>query len=198
MPRRLLRKTRYIAAAAVLTLGLGAIASCGLAHSDGAGANESIPPATSPTFHVANAATNVQAGVIPGYGIRSLGGNTYRVFWTGDGHSAGGGYHEFWGSMWTAGTFSGELVGCAGGFCALEPGDFVSTPYAVTGGQRIDWDTFASDGNDGFEVTTSSEPVYFDMFVDGSRRPTLVFFPDSTKNGAISSPSAIPFGLTTQ
>ncbi len=190
---------RYLAAAAGLTFGLGAwVVSCAPAHSDGAGSKEAIPPASTPTFHVANAATNVEAGVVPGYGIRSLGGNTYRVFWTGDGNTAGGGYHEFWGTMWTTGTFSNQLIGCGGGFCALEPGDFVSTPYGVTGGQRIDWDTFASDGDDGFEVTASTEPVYFDMFVDGSRLPNLVFFPDSTKSGAISSPSAIPFGLTTQ
>jgi len=200
MPSAFLRKTRYVAAAAALTLGGAApLMSCVIAsHHDGAGVAEAIPPASSPTYHVANAATNVQAGVVPGYGIRSLGGNTYRVFWTGDGNTAGGGYHEFWGSMWTTGTFSNQLIGCGASFCAIEPGDFVSTPYQVSTGQRIDWDTFASDGNDGFEVQASTNPVYFDLFVDGKRVPSLVFFPDATKNGAIASPSAIPFGLTSQ
>jgi hypothetical protein len=199
MPSPFLRKSRYVAAVAALTLGVaGLLMSCGPSHPDGAGSSESIPPTTSPTYHVANSATNVQAGVLAGYGIRSLGGNTYRVFWTGDGNSAGGGYHEFWGSMWTTGTFTNQLVGCAGGFCAIEPGDFVSTPYKVSTGERIDWDTFASDGNDGFEVETSSEIVYFDLFIDGKRIPSLVFFPDATKNGSIANPSAIPFGMTTQ
>lgn len=162
---------------------------------DGAGP-ESIP-ASSTTYSVqSNVATGVVAGQQAGYGIRTLGGNTFRIIWTGDAN-VGGGYHEFWGTMWTTGTFSNQVPGCTNNFCALESGDYVSAPYATAGGQRIDWDTFASDGLDGFEVTTSTTPVYFDMYIDGTRYPNLVFYPDATQMGAISSPAAIPFGIKT-
>jgi hypothetical protein len=78
----------------------------------------------------------------------------------------------------------------------LESGDFVSAPYATTGGQRIDWDTFASDGLDGFEVTTDQYPVYFDVYIDGLHYPSLVMFADGSNNGTLSTATGIPFGIT--
>jgi hypothetical protein len=174
-----------------------AVVACSVGPRNGAGA-EPLPPSSTPTFSVqSNVATGVVAGQQAGYGIRTLGGNVFRIIWTGDAN-VGGGYHEFWGTMWTTGTFSNEVPGCSANFCALESGDFVSDPYATAGGQRIDWDTFASDGLDGFEVTTSAVPVYFDMFIDGARYSNLVFYPDAKQNGAIASPTAVPFGITTQ
>ncbi len=174
---------------------LSAFVACAIAPRDGAG-DEAIPT-TAATFHIqANTSTGVVAGTQAGYGIRTLGGNTFRVIWTGDA-SSGGGYHEFWGTMWTTGTFTNQVPGCSQSFCPLESGDVVSAPYATAGGQRIDWDTFASDGLDGFEVTTDTVPVYFDMFIDGVRYSNLVFYPDATQQGAIASPTAVPFAITT-
>jgi hypothetical protein len=177
-----------------LLLAVVLLAACKADHNDGAGA-EAIPSA-SPTFHVQlNTATGVVAGMQAGYGLRTLADpNTFRIIWTGDGN-VGGGYHEFWGTVWTTGHFSNQVMGCTNNFCPLEAGDFVSTPRAVTGGQRIDWDTFASDGLDGFEVTTDTPPLYFDVFIDGQRLPNLVFFPDATQNGTIATVSAIPFAI---
>lgn len=172
-----------------------ALAACAISHDGGAG-KEPIP-SSSTTYTASNLATGVTAGSQAGYGIRTLGGNTFRVLWTGDGNT-GGGYHEFWGTMWTTGTFSNQVLGCTNDACPLESDDFVSAPYATTGGQRIDWDTFASDGLDGFEVTTDTVPVYFDVYIDGVHYPNLVFYPDATQAGAISSPAAIPFGITTK
>jgi hypothetical protein len=170
--------------------------ACAVGPRNGAG-TEPLPPSSTPTFGIqSNVATGVVAGQQAGYGIRTLGGTTFRVIWTGDAN-VGGGYHEFWGTMWTTGTFSNQVPGCTNNFCALESGDYLSAPYPTAGGQRIDWDTFASDGLDGFEVTTDTTPVYFDMFIDGVRHPNLVFYPDAAQAGAITNPTAIPFGIKT-
>jgi hypothetical protein len=166
-------------------------------HTHGAGANAPIPSAGTPVFRLQpNAPTGIMAGTQAGYGIRTLNGtNTLRIIWTGDAAS-GGGYHEFYGTIWTTGHFSNQVLGCTANFCPLESGDFVSAPYATTGGQRIDWDTFASDGLDGFEVTTDQYPVYVDFYIDGVHYPNLVSLPDGSNNGTLSSVTAIPFGVT--
>lgn len=173
------------------------LVSCAVGPRNGVGA-EPLPPASTATFTIQpNVATGVVAGQQAGYGIRTLSSpSTFRVIWTGDGN-AGGGFHEFWGTMWTTGTFSNEVPGCTNGFCTLESGDYVSQPYATAGGQRIDWDTFASDGLDGFEVTTNVVPVYFDMYIDGAKYTNLVFYPDAMQNGALVNPTSLPFGLKT-
>jgi hypothetical protein len=169
-------------------------AACAGDHHDGAG-GEALPVG-SPIFMVQpNTATGVTAGTQAGYGIRTLSDpNTFRLIWTGDG-SVGGGYHEFWGTMWTpGGHFTNQVIGCSNNFCPLENGDFISTPRATTGGERIDWDTFANDGLDGFEVTTDTLPIYLDVIIDGSRLPMLVFYPDA--NGQLETVTKIPFGVT--
>jgi hypothetical protein len=173
---------------------LGACAN----HDHGAGIAATIPPASTPTFTVAlNMSAGIVAGTQAGYGVRSLGPNTLRFVWTGDG-STGGGYHEFWGTIWTTGTFSNQVMGCSDAVCPLEDGDFVSAPYDTTGGQRIDWDTFASDGLDGFEVDASALPVFVDAYIDGVHHPELVFFADATADGTPTAVSAIPCAFTTQ
>ena len=65
----------------------------------------------------------------------------------------------------------------------------------LTGGTRIDFDCFTSDGLDGFDFVASQEPVYFDVLVDGTRRPDLVFF---THSGQGASAATDPFGLSGQ
>jgi hypothetical protein len=176
-----------------------AIGACAVNHDSGAGPTATIPPPSTTTYEVAlNTESGVVAGTQAGYGVRTLAAaTTFRFIWTGDGDS-GGGYHEFWGSVWTTGHFTDQVPGCTNGSCALESGDFVSAPYATTGGQRIDWDTFADDGLDGFEVTTDQVPLYVDAYIDGVRYPNLFFFPDATQNGDIASVTAIPCAFTTQ
>jgi hypothetical protein len=97
--------------------------------------------------------------------------------------------------VWTTGTFTSVAPGCDNQTCPIEGGDYVSAIHAVAGGQRIDWDTFASTGWDGFSFTTDTEPVYLDVFVDGARRPDLVSFPGSPE-GKPQSPPASPFAVT--
>jgi hypothetical protein len=166
-------------------------------HHDGAA--EPMPSVTGTTVYriQPGAATTVSPGQVAGYGITANTGGSYRIFWTGDSNRTGT-YSEFWGTMWTPGHFSAFVPGCNGGACPLESNDFVSSPYAVQGGQRIDWDTFATDGLDGFDVVTDAEPVLFDFFIDGARYPNLVFFPATDNGGAVSPVATFPFGLTTQ
>jgi hypothetical protein len=172
------------------------VTACASDHHGGAG-SEAIPPSSTALYHVQpNTATGVVAGTQAGYGVRTLGGNdTFRILWTGDG-AAGGGYHEFWGTVWTSGHFSGLLPGCTNAACPLEASDFVSGVVNTSGGERVDWDTFANDGLDGFEVTTDTLPLYFDLFVDGARLPNLVFFPAASQGGQIATVGTIPFALT--
>ena len=135
----------------------------------------------------------VQPGTQAGFGITANVGGSYRIFWTGDSGTSGT-YREFTGTVWTTGQFDSFNPGC-GGVCPLENGDVVSDPQTVSGGQRIDFDTIATDGLDGFDFTVTVEPVYFDLTIDGQRFPDLIFFPSG---GVQSNAGTDPFGLTTQ
>jgi len=135
----------------------------------------------------------VQPGTQAGYGITANVGGSYRLVWTGDRGSSGT-YREFAGTVWTGGTFDSITAGCADDACPLESDDFLSAVTPVSGGAVITFDTFATTGIDGFDFTSTTEPVFFDLNIDGQRYPTLVFFPSG---GAAASPDAVPFGLTT-
>lgn len=65
----------------------------------------------------------------------------------------------------------------------------------VTGGERIDWDTDASTGWDGFSFTTDTEPVQFDVLIDGNRHPELFEYAQAP-SGQTSEPAASPFGMS--
>jgi hypothetical protein len=142
------------------------------------------------------AGTIVQPGVQAGYGITANVGSSYRILWTGDA-SASLSYREFTGSIYTAGNFTSVTPGCANNFCALEAGDYVSPPTPTTGGTRIDFDTIATTGLDGLDFIVDSEPVYFDLNIDGVPYPNLVLFTSGTTNQTTTAPGN-PFGLTTQ
>ena len=152
-------------------------------------------PAVATLYNVdAAAATVIADGSQPGYGITANTGGSFRLVWTGNGGATS--YSEFYGSVWTTGTFVSMTPGCAGNSCPLESSsDYVSVPYSVRGGQRIDFDSFARDGVDGFDFVVSTEPAYFDLYIDGQRYPTLVFF---TSGGVVSNTASLPFGLSIQ
>jgi hypothetical protein len=147
------------------------------------------------------ASTVVSPGTQAGYGITATSaggaGAAYRLVWTGDAQTTNA-LREFWGSVWTGGTFTAVTPGCADNLCALEAGDVVTAPVNENGGgQRIDFDTFAADGLDGFDFQVDNEPVYFDFYIDGEHHPELVFFPATDNGGAVSNVGVIPFALTT-
>lgn len=154
-----------------------------------------LPPGNTPIYRIAPGfGTVVQPGVEPGYGITANVGRSYRIVWTGQ----GGGYNRFYGSVWTQGQFTAVVPGCNGQSCPLEQQDFISQVTPVAGGQRLDFDALASSGIDGFDFVISSDPAWFDVFIDGQRYPTLIFFPATDNGGAVSNVATIPFGLTVQ
>ena len=149
---------------------------------------EPPPAAPATTYRVAlGSATGVQPGVTVGYSVTAIAPNTFRVYWTGDARVTGDGFREFSGSLTTDGRFVAVAPGCANAACHLEDGDWVSGSV-----QRIDWDTYASVGLDGFDVTTDGAPAYLDVFVDGIRRADLVYL--GSAGGAIH-PTAAPFAI---
>jgi hypothetical protein len=176
------------------------IAACGgdrYTHPGGVGGAVPNNPNT-PIYRISpGAGTVVEPGSQAGYGITANVGGSYRLIWTGD-SNASGTYREFYGSVYTPGRFDQVVRGCNSGVCPLERGDILSSPVNTTGGQRIDFDAFAYDNLDGFDFVADTEPVYFDLYIDGQRYPALVFFPATDRGGAISSVDTFPFGLTTQ
>jgi hypothetical protein len=147
-------------------------------------------------FHIdPGAGIVVQPGVQAGYGITANLGGLYRLVWTGDGTQSGQ-YREFYGSVWTPGAFSTLTPGCVGQACPLMAGDYVSPqPQQLAGGQRIDFDAAQANGLSGIDFSVTLEPVYFDLYIDGTQQPALVFF---SSGGVQSGPTALPFGLVTQ
>jgi hypothetical protein len=166
-------------------------------HQDGAGSAEGIPPSSTMGYTVkVGASVPIAPGTQAGYALTASAPKIYQLRWTGNAAVAANGYKEFYGSVWTTGHFTAHTPGCVAAACPLETGDYVSGIEMVTGGERIDWDTFASDGWDGFGFTTDTEPVYLDVYVDGARHPELVSF--ATGAGTTASPAATPFGMSSK
>ena len=129
-----------------------------------------------------------------GYFITANTGGAFRIVWTGDvNHSRT--YRHFYGSVWTQGNFAAVTIGCTAGFCPLDADSHVSGVNPVPGGNRVDWDTFATDGLSGFDFAIDTVPAYFDLFIDDVRHPELVEFPATAHGGAASIAGQVPFGL---
>lgn len=169
------------------------IAGCA-GHTNGAG-NEAIPVGVTAYSVKVGATLPLAPGQQVGYALTATALETYQFRWTGNAAVAGTGYREFYGSVWTTGHFTAFTPGCTNGKCPLENGDYVSAVQNIAGGERVDWDTYASDGWDGFSFTTDTEPVYLDVFVDGQRRADLFFFPSATNGSAPTTPATAPFGV---
>jgi len=129
-----------------------------------------------------------------GYAITANTGGSYRLVWTGDTGTSGV-RRSFQGSVWTPGRFNTVTAGCIGGGCAVEGNDTVKTPVAITGGERVDFDANTAEGVDGFDMTVTFEPVYFDLIIDGQRYPELVFFSSAALGGQVATAGTMPFGL---
>jgi hypothetical protein len=144
----------------------------------------------------------IMPGQQAGFGITAaMGGSSFRLVWTGDGNVSGT-YHEFYGSVYTDGTFTSITPGCSGQ-CSFDRSSYVAQPYSVPGGERVDFDANNVNDIDGFDFVVdggasgTGEPVYFDLFIDGNYVPMAIFFADAT-TGQAAYPQTIPFGLTTQ
>jgi hypothetical protein len=169
-----------------------------------------IPTSFNTSTISAGLPTTVSPGVQAGYGISAntcvgnpVGCGSFRVVWTGDA-LASTTFREFYGSIWTTGHFlPDQLVpGCANQLCALEPGDAISNPKSLPdGSQRIDFDTFATDGLDGLDFVVDAEPVVFDFYIDGYpivAQEVLFPSPASTRADHIATVAGTPFGMMVQ
>jgi hypothetical protein len=126
----------------------------------------------------------------PLYLIAASSGGAYRLTWTGNGSA-----RPFRGSVYTTGEFGSIVRGCASDACVLGSGDTVSAPISVSGGQRIDFSANTAAAIVGFDFIVSSEPVYFDLFIDGTRQAERVNFA-SPPSGTTGRPEVVPFALT--
>jgi hypothetical protein len=118
---------------------------------------------------------HVFAGRTLGYELTAESPAKFRFRWTTDNLANHTHVRRFTGSVWTPGRFVFFSPGCDDGSCDLEAGDHVSGVQNVAGGgERIDWDTLAKDGWDGFSFTTNGAPLYFEVAVDGRTRPELL------------------------
>lgn len=142
---------------------------------------------------------NVFLGDNAGYYITANTGGSFRIVWTGDANQSAV-YRHFYGSVWTQGGFTSVVPGCNGNFCPLEPDDFVSTVHNTGNGNRVDWDTFAADGLDGFDFSVDTVPALFDLFIDNQQFPDHVYFPatDAKPPGSVANVGGFPFGLVPQ
>jgi hypothetical protein len=138
-------------------------------------ASQAVPPEIMTTALGGGPKVHIFAGHTLGYELTALAPASYRFRWTTDNLVARGGVRRFTGSVSTAGHFLTFAPGCDDGSCDLEDGDHVSGVQRLPGGgERIDWDTLAKDGWDGFSFTTDSAPLHFEVNVDGRARPELL------------------------
>jgi hypothetical protein len=156
---------------------------------------ESIPSGTTNYVSLVGGTVPVSPGTKVGYALTAVDLMSYQFRWTGDAAVAADGFQNFYGSVWTTGHFTSLTPGCVNQACPLESGDYVSGITLVTGGERIDWNTDASTGWDGFSFATDTEPLYFDVLIDGNRHPELFEFA-AAPSGAASEPAAAPFGMS--
>jgi hypothetical protein len=159
----------------------------------------SVPPSSTISYElVVGGTVPISPGEKVGYSLTATAPKTYQLRWTGDQRTGEMGYSHFYGAVWTTGRFTAFARGedgtpCA---CALEKGDQVDAPVAAPGGgERINWSTVATIGWDGFTFSVDTEPIYFDVFADNARRPTITEFP-AFPGGAPTSPETSPFGMS--
>jgi hypothetical protein len=137
-------------------------------------ASQATPPEIMTAVIGGGPKVHMFAGHTLGYELTALGPSKYRFRWTTDNLVNHSGVRRFTGAVSTAGHFLTFSPGCDDGSCDLEDGDHVSGVQKVAGGERIDWDTLAKDGWDGFSFTTDGAPLHFDVNVDGRARPELL------------------------
>lgn len=158
-------------------------------HPTGAG----VTPNTGDIYMIAaNQGAVAPAG---GYAVTAgtQGGITFRL--TG---LATSGSQELYGSVFSAGGITAVALGC-GGMCSLATTDFVSQPYAVAGGMRVDFDFLSAQSVTGFDldVTANSQtqPIYFDLLVNGAPSAATQF---TAPGGTLRTAASMPFGLIVQ
>jgi hypothetical protein len=154
-----------------------------------------IPTGLSPSLVLVGGKVPVAPGTKVGYALTAIAPMSYQFRWTGDDNVTGDGFQHFYGTIWTTGHFTSLTPGCLNMACPLESGDEVSGVIQVAGGEAITWSTIASDGWDGFSFVTDTEPVIYQVNVDGQPRQDLFLFPEYP-TGTPTSPTTNPFALS--
>src|SRR5581483_2331074 len=108
-----------------------------------------------------------------GYTVTANGQGGYRVAYT----DTLGTAVEFSGTVWTDGEFdSGQLASLSG-----------SANYTLVAPNRIDFDSFPGASVDGFDLVSSTDPIYLDARVSGSTGGFDILFPDAASGATVSS-----------
>jgi hypothetical protein len=154
-----------------------------------------IPAGLTPSLVLVGGKVPVAPGTKVGYALTAIAPMSYQFRWTGDDNVTGDGFQHFYGTIWTTGHFTSLTPGCDNMACPLESGDEVSSVIQVSGGEAITWSTNASDGWDGFSFVTDTEPVIYQVNVDGQPRQDLFLFPEYP-TGTPTSPTTNPFALS--
>jgi hypothetical protein len=178
----------------------GICAPCG--HLTGSPLPNTVPSIAN-LYHITSGSALIVTPGSPSYAIIGSSGGSYRLLWTGD---TSGPQHVFYGSVWTAGTFSSVTLGCPNQSgpmsCPDQTDDRISLPYNITGGQRVDFDSFNGNNEiNGFDFVVAgnnAEPIVVDLYIEGVSDPSSeIFFVEFNTPTQTSNPQSFPFGLTT-
>jgi hypothetical protein len=157
----------------------------------GGGGDPSIPACAAPTSaEIDNGASLTYAvGVDAGYYLSYLGGGHWHVEWTCDTRVSAYGCN-FTGTITAPAPAQGPNATCV----QCESNDILNVGADGATGMKIDFDTITTTGLDGVDFySTPGAAVTFDLLVDGSERPDLVFVPSG---GRSVSPTCAPLILT--
>ncbi len=154
-----------------------------------------IPTGLAPSLVLVCGKVPVAPGTKVGYALTAVAPMSYTFRWTGDSAVTGDGFQHFYGTIWTTGHFTSLTPGCTDMACPLESGDTVSAVMHIAGGEAITWNTNASDGWDGFSFVTDTEPVVYEVNVDGQPHQDLFLFPEYP-TGTPTSPTTNPFACS--
>ncbi len=162
-----------------------AAAGCGDHHDHGF-ANEPSAPIGArgePGYHVAAGAFAEIPGGDIGYLVTANGQGGYRLVWT----DTAGSPAVFSGTVATDGTFDpNQLVN-------LNPGG--NARVLLNGPSEIDFDSIPGATLDGVDFVTSTEPIYVDALIDGSRVDVGIFFTGAI-TGALNVSGFDPVAFT--
>lgn len=132
------------------------------------------PPVTGTTvYHVlAGGAAVIPSGDL-GYTVTANGQGGYRLAYT----DTAGTSVEFSGTVWTDGEFDARQLASLS----------ASQNFTLTAPNRIDFDSIPGASLDGFDMVSSTDPIYLEARVSGSTVGFDILFPDAATGGTATS-----------
>jgi hypothetical protein len=127
----------------------------------------------SATYHVLAGGSAVIPSGDLGYTVTANGQGGYRLAYTDTlGTSA-----EFSGTVWTDGEFDARQLSSLSG----------ANSFTLSAPNRIDFDSFPGASLDGFDLVSSTDPIYLDARVSGAQAGFDILFPDAATGGTATS-----------